>query len=171
MAGSNIYNKIKVRGVTVESGGFFLPGSDETIVEFSDPPSWENGDFFTVGEPTRVTVPPKLKGRYLAHAVVHWSEKMDGTFSTTFRDGSYFFSRIMKNGDTSNNPREARTTAAPIATASMTPQRILWETNLRVGDYLELEVCWHVSDPAARAEITGLKLEAWLTLRRLGKPA
>ena len=162
---------IKVRGITVENRVIYLPSSNETIVEFNDPPVWKNGDFFAVSEPTRVTVPPGLAGRYLAHAVVHWFEKMDGTFSPAFRDGSYFFTRIMKNGDTSDHPREARTTAAPIATASITSQSILWEASLEVGDYLELEVRWRVSDPAVRAEITGLKLEAWLTLRRLGKPA
>ena len=53
----------------------------------------------------------------------------------------------------------------------MTPQAILWETNLGVSDYLELKVRWYVSDPTLSSEITGLKLEAWLTLRRLGKPA
>ncbi len=167
----NLDKWIKVRGVTVENPYFLLPATGETIVQFSDPPVWEKGDFFAATAPNRVKVPSGLAGRYLAHAVVHWSLKNDGTFSKAFRDGSYFFSRIMKDGDPTLDPREARATTAPIATASMTSQRILWETNLIVGDFLELKVCWYVSDPALRVPENELKLEAGLTLRRLGKPA
>jgi hypothetical protein len=165
----NVDKWIKVRGAAVESPDFILPSSDETIVAFADPPEWQNGDFFNATSPTRVKVPAKLKGRYLAHAVVQWTDKTDLTFSKTFRDGCSFFSRIMKNGDTSDEPREARAVTAPIATASMTPQSILWETSLAKDDFLEVYVRWYVSDPAVRTEISALKLKVWLTLRRLGK--
>ena len=171
MSFPNIDKWIKVRGVTVENRYLPLPATGETIVEFSHPPVWEKGNFFASSEPTRVKVPPGLAGRYLAHVVVHWSLKTDGTFSSACREGSYFFSRIIKNGDASHDLQETRTTAAPIATASMTPQSILWETNLVVGNYLELKVSWCVSDPALRVPANELKLETWLTLRRLGKPA
>jgi hypothetical protein len=171
MSPVNIDKQIKVRGATVENTYVVLPATGETIVQFSDPPVWENGNFFTAGAPTRLKVPPDLAGRHIVHAVVHWYLKNDGTFTTAFRDGSYFLSRLMKNGDASHNPREARSTAAPVATASMTSQSILWETNLVAGDYCELKVCWYVSDPSLKVPDNDLRLETWLTLRRLGKPA
>ena len=162
---------IRIRGVTVENRTFHLPPEGMMVVSFPGPPLWKNGNFLNAGKPTRIKVPAGLSGRYLARATVHWFLLDDGTFSIQARDGSYFFSRLRLNGDTSHDPREARTTTAPIVQATITSQSILWETNLTSGNYLELEVKWHAMNQAARDAVSGLKLDAWLTLRRLGKPA
>ncbi len=171
MPPSGIDNWIKVRGVTLENRVLDLPNTEKMIVPFSSPPLWQNGNYFDPGQPTQVKVPPGRSGRYLARATVHWSPTDNSTFAIPFRDNSYFISRLRKNGDTSHDPREARTITAPVVQASIASQTALWETNLSTNNYLELEVCWQAANQNARDAINGLRLEAWLTLRRLGKPA
>lgn len=167
----NIDKWIRVRGATVENRTLHLPPTEEMIVDFSNPPLWQNGNFFNIAEPTRLKVPAGLSGRYFARATVHWSPDDDSTFTVPVRDNSYFFCRLRKNGNVSHDPREARTITAPVVQASITSQIVLWEATLSTGDYLDLDVRWQVMSQTARDNISGLRLEAWLTLRRLGKPS
>ncbi len=155
------------------TGPLHLPPTEEMIRRFlRSSTRGRTGNFFNIAEPTRLKVPSRALREVLSPAAtVHWSPDDDSTFTVPVRDNSYFFCRLRKNGNVSHDPREARTITAPVVQASITSQIVLWEATLSTGDYLDLDVRWQVMSQTARDNISGLRLEAWLTLRRLGKPS
>lgn len=155
------------KGVRLENRALTLPASKDLVIPFPNPPTWHDGGYINTANPTRVTVPTGLDGPHFVRAEVHWALNTGNSFSTAFRDGTCFVSKIILNGNASANPLDSLSVAAPVATGYTTQQSIIWEPDLAAGDFLELHVAWH--DAVAQAGIlpSQLMIEAWLTVRRL----
>jgi hypothetical protein len=153
------------RGVKLESGDKPLPSTSPFVVPFQDPPLWHTGGYFNPASPTRVTVQPGSEGRYHVIAAVHWSFMFPQPFDENFRKSSCFVSWIERNGSTSTSPRDATAVDAPVVHGQVTTQLIVVETDLSANDFLELKVLWR--DQGAGVPPSQIKLEAWLTVRRL----
>lgn len=143
---------------------------------FSTSARWDSDGFYSVSEPTRITIPARLEGRYLASALVMWSRGGANPFTIGQRDGDgtispagYFSAVIMANGSTPS-PRQNLSVAAVVPTAIRTTQAVSWEADLDAGDYLEIELCQHVLgiDPNIPSPSDTLIAEVDFTLRRLG---
>jgi hypothetical protein len=152
-----------------------LPIKDQPL-DLAGTEIWNRDGFFSSGNKTRVTVPMGYGGVYSIHAVVHWGIGGGKTFFPDIRDGSYFISKIAKNGSVSGDLREARSSDAPTIPATITRQDVLWEAELAENDSIEVLVTCEVFDTAIMNLCDGLygvgwgfNLEHWFTIRRLGK--
>ncbi len=155
------------KGVKLEHRGLPLPNSKELVIPFPNPPLWHDGGYLDPAFPTRVTVPAGLDGPHFVHAEVQWSLNTGNSFTTGFRDGTSFVFQIILNGNAATSPSDSRTADAPVATAYTTHQTIVWESDLNSGDTIELHAAWHDSVTQPGILPTQLRIEAWLTVRRL----
>lgn len=155
------------KGVKLENRVIILPDSKELVVPFPNEPLWHTGGYISPGHPTRVKIPAGFEGRYHVLAAVEWALRTDTPFTIPIRDGSSFVSQIIVNGDAANSPSDPRTVDAPVSTGHSTTQTIVWETKLTADDFLELHVAWHDSEMPYDMPANQLKIEAWLTVRKL----
>jgi hypothetical protein len=147
------------------------------LLDFNAPARWDSDGFFDVTQPTRITIPTDLGGRYVAHATVMWyfiAGPPFDMFTLAHRDSpnnkfGYFTAEITVNGDRPD-PRENLCTDAVIPGTVRNAQNVLWETNLDAEDYLELYLCQTVlgNDPSILPENEDLRVEVNFKLRRLG---
>lgn len=166
----------KIRGVSIYGSQQWptTPPPRVLSLDFGPAARWDSDTFYSSAEPSRITIPNNLAGRYRAQAMIMWSRGAGGTFTVIQRDGNgpnsgYFSAAIVANGSTPS-PRENLSVAAVVANATRTTHSLVWETDLASGDYLELSVVQNVIgvDTSLPPHSDVLTVEANITVTRLG---
>lgn len=108
---------------------------NETTTATFDGPQWDSDGYFDADQPTRLTVPTALRGRYFIQVAIRWLNDADVT------PDSYYHAFLSVNGSSHPAGNDARSTANDTeAGATGTTQHFTFETNLGDGDYVELHV-------------------------------
>ena len=130
---------------------------------------FSKGNYFDIAEPTRMKIPNNRGGRYFIHAELQWEPKM-GTevFSDVQSTGGFFGAYIVRNGVTPTSTREAQSTAAVIAGSTLVTHNVILETHLAGGHFVELFAFQRVTGIDPNVEPFPIKVNATLTVRRLG---
>jgi hypothetical protein len=133
---------------------------------------WQAGNYFDIAEPTRIKIPNNRGGRYFIHAELQWEPKI-GTehFSDVQSTGGFVGAYIVRNGVTPTSTREAQSTAAVIAGSTLVTHNVILETQLGGGDFVELFAFQRVTGIDPIVEPFPIKVNATLTVRRLGSSA
>ena len=172
MAPPNWFQKwIKVHGAEIKGAASLQPNTNAfTAVTFNHPPVWQSDTFFSAGDPSRITVPAKLNGRYFVRATIRW-ERFDGKdFQIPDRNKSCFLAYFTKNGDNlADHLEDTHMSAAPVVKATKTVMNLLWEGNLVEGDLLKLFV-FHNGTILDDNQPVSVNVNVWLSVRRLGPP-
>jgi hypothetical protein len=116
--------------------------------------------FHDESNPSRLTVPEGLGGKYYVHAEVRWLKWDSQTeWDLADRDAGMFYSNLRING-MGGLIESSRATSSAVPFATGTTQHCTGEIDLNSGDYVELYVYQNVVDQA--------QVNAWLTLRKVG---
>lgn len=127
----------KARGAKVALGGMEVPVSSSACVSFTNI-EWDSDGFFQPAEPTRLTVPPGLGGRYLIQVATRWLDHREPESEEPLPD-SYYYAFVMKNGSGHPAGNDARSTANNVeGEATGSTQHFMYETDLAEGDFVEL---------------------------------
>jgi hypothetical protein len=157
---------LRVRGIKLTGSALFTDQSHQ-VIEFSDPPMWASDPYFDSVNPSSITVPDGLGGKYFLHATLKWTHAMDEEFSEVESNKGYFYAHFehKRNGN-SETLLDTRHTAAPVAEAALTTKVIVWEGDLDDGDSLELRVFDYVVGVDPEAPYSNM-LNVYVCLRRL----
>jgi len=118
-------------------GGMDVPKDERTPVPFSNI-EWDSVGFFEPSEPTRLTVPTGLGGRYLVQASTRWLDHRQSSNEEAPPD-SHYYAFMMHNGSGYPAGNDARCTANNVeGGATGTTQHFMYETDLAAGDFVEL---------------------------------
>jgi len=151
-------------GAEVIAGTIPVPASSPaSTVPFQDE-AWDTDDYIDEGEPTRLTVPAGLGGRYFVQVVVRWHNPEEfhpiPPNIGELKD-SYFYAFVSMNGSLDAVGATARSTAAKVGNgASTTTQHFTFDMSLSDGDFIEVRLWQDFLDP--------VRADAFLTLRRVG---
>lgn len=127
----------RVCEVKLARGGLDVPKDVSTPVPFSNV-EWDSVGFFESSEPTRLTIPAGLGGRYLIQTATRWLDHRDFPGEEPPPD-SYFYAFVMHNGSGHPAGNDARCTANNVeGGATGTTQHFTYETELVAGDFVEL---------------------------------
>lgn len=127
----------RVCEVKLARGGMEVPKDVSTPVPFSNI-EWDSVGFFEPSEPTRLTVPAGLGGRYLIQAATRWLDHREPLGEGSLPD-SHYYAFMMCNGSGHPAGNDARCTANNVeGGATGTTQHFMYETELVAGDFVEL---------------------------------
>lgn len=127
----------RVCEVKLSRGGMDVPINESTPVPFSNI-EWDSVGFFEPSEPTRLTVPAGLSGRYLIQAATRWVDHQEPLDPDPTPD-SYYYAFMMHNGSGHPAGNDARCTTNNVeGGATGTTQHFMYETELAEGDFVEL---------------------------------
>ena len=157
---------LRVRGIKIAGSALFTNQSHQ-VIEFLDPPIWASDPYFDSANPSSITVPDGLGGRYFLHATLKWTHAMDEDFTEVESNKGYFYAHFEhKHNDNNDTLPDTRHTVAPVAEAALTTKIIVWEGDLDSGDILELRAFDYAVgvDPASPGSN---KLNVYVCLHRL----
>ena len=103
---------------------------------------WDSGGFFDAAQPTRLTVPPGLAGRYRIDVAIRWMHDGSSQPGYTPPADGFFYAFIARDGQPAAFSEDARATANMVVAASSTSQHFGCETHLSAGQFVEL-ILWH----------------------------
>lgn len=122
---------------------------------------WDSDGYFSGSEPSRLTVPAGLGGRYFVQVAVRWRNPDSPPLPPPAPEEAHYYTYLSLNGSQGPAGSDARATANTIKGVGFsTTQHFTFETNLSAGDYLEVRV-WQDFEPSRWAEIT-------FQMRRIG---
>lgn len=128
----------RVCNVKLGRGGMEVPKEVKTPVSFSNI-EWDSVGFFQPSEPTRLTVPAGLGGRYLIQVATRWLDHRDPLLGKEPQPDSYYYAFVMRNGSGHPAGNDARCTANNVeGEATGTTQHFMYETGLAEGEFVEL---------------------------------
>lgn len=154
----------ELHGAEVFAGAVPVPANPPTFVVPFQNEDWDTDDYFDGGEPTRLTVPAGLGGRYFAQVAVRWynPEEFDPPPPNIgdLKD-SYFYAFVSMNGNPHAVGNDARSTAAKVGHgATGTTQHFTFDMSLNDSDFIEVRLWQDFLDP--------VRADVFLTLRRVG---
>ena len=143
---------------------------DHIVVEFSGPPIWASDSFYDPANPSAITVPPELGGRYFLHATLKWTLASHADFTEVQSNLGHFYALFehKKNGNSIELLSTFNATA-PVPRAALTTQVIVWEGDLDSGDSLELHAFEYASRVDTETSYSPILLDAYVCVRRLGE--
>jgi hypothetical protein len=151
-----------LHGAKVLSGGIPISTKQKTAVPFQSV-DWDPDGYFDSGEPTRLTVPEGLGGRYFVQAAVRWLNP-ELSFAPPDLDDindAYYYAYVSKNGIDGALGLEAHSTTEKVGFgATGTTHHFTFDIALSADEFIELWLFQEFFDPV-RADMA-------LTLRRLG---
>ena len=161
---------IRVHGADLRGDELIVPGTaDFTEVKFKHPPEWQSDPFLDPADPTKITIPRKLAGRYYVRVTIRWERSDNNEFQIADRDGSCFFTYVTKNGDTDAYAlQDTRVSAAPVVMSTKTFLHVLWEGNLKRDDFLKVFICHWGTILGANDIPISVMANVWMIVRRLG---
>jgi len=151
-----------LHGAKVITGGIPVPTNQDTLIPFQNV-EWGPDGYFDSGEPTRLSVPEGLGGRYFVQVAVRWLNPEQGIGAPDPEDinDSYYYALVCKNGGNDAILLDARATAEKVGFgATGTTQHFTFDISLDDGDFIELMLWQEFFDP--------VRVDAAFTLRRLG---
>ena len=160
-----------LRGCSVKlTGSVLFTNVDHMVVEFSNPPIWASDSFYDPANPSAITVPPTLGGRYFLHATLTWTRTSHADFTEVQSNLGHFYA-LFKHQENGNSKELLDTfnTTAPVPRANLTTQVIVWEGDLNSGDSLELHAFEYVSGVDSETSYSSILLDAYVCVRRLGE--
>jgi len=100
-----------LHSVKVTAGMYPVPADQKTPIPFQHV-DWDSDAYFDDGEPTRLTVPTGLGGRYFVKVAVRWlnPEEAPGPPNMVIKD-SYYYAFVSSNGSEHAVVTAARATA------------------------------------------------------------
>lgn len=163
---------IRVHGADLRADELIMTGPPAvTEAKFKHPPDWQSDPFLDPADPTKISIPPKLLGRYYLRVTIRWERSDNNEFQIADRDGGYFFTYVTKNGDTDEyRLQDTRISAAAVVMSTKTFIHVLWEGNLRRGDYLKLFIGRSGTILGPTDIPISVMANIWTVLRRLGPP-
>ena len=138
-----------------------VPADEKTAIPFQHV-DWDSDEYFDDQEPTRLTVPQGLEGRYFIQVAIRWhnTEEAPGPPDVEIRD-SHHYAFVSLNGSENAVCTNARSTANKVGYgATGTTQHFTFDQNLRDGDFVEVRLWQDFFDP--------VRADVFLELRRVG---
>jgi hypothetical protein len=150
-----------LHSVKVTAGMHPVPADQKTPIPFQNA-DWDSDDYFDDQEPTRLTVPTGLGGRYFVQVAIRWhnTEEAPGPPDPVIRD-SFYYAFVSSNGSENAVLTAARSTANKVGHgATGTTQHFTFDLDLDDGDYLEVRLWQDFYDP--------VRADVFFELRRVG---
>jgi len=138
-----------------------VPADQKTPIPFQHV-DWDSDGYFDDQEPTRLTVPTGLSGRYFVKVAIRWhnTEEAPGPPDPVIRD-SFYYAFVSSNGSENAVVTAARATANKVGHgATGTTQHFTFDLDLDDGDYLEVRLWQDFYDP--------VRADVFFELRRVG---
>jgi hypothetical protein len=151
----------QLHSAKVAAGSHPVPADEKSVVTFQHV-DWDSDEYFDDGEPTRLTVPTGLGGRYFVKVAVRWlnTEEAPGPPNMVIRD-SYHYVFVSSNGSENAVVTAARSTANKVGHgATGTTQHFTFDLDLDDGDFLEVRLWQDFYDP--------VRADVFFELRRVG---
>jgi hypothetical protein len=150
-----------LHGAKVVAGSHPVPADEKTAIPFQQV-DWDSDEYFDEGEPTRLTVPAGLGGRYFIQVAIRWhnTEQAPGPPNVVIRP-SYYYAFVSLNGGEHAVVTNARSTANKVGNdATTTTQHFTFDLDLSEGDFIEARLWQGFYDP--------VRADVFLELRRVG---
>jgi hypothetical protein len=152
--------RVRVHGVDLQADASPMPDPNATTtLSFQSPAKWDSDGFFNPAQPSRVTIPSGLRGRYSVRLTIRWSLAL-GAFTINDRDNGFFYAELATDADPDGRFQETRISVAPVANSTKTVLQVCWDGLLAPGNHIGANVQYDLPRPAM--------LNAWLTMHRLG---
>jgi hypothetical protein len=153
----------ELHGAEVFSGQFPVPANEKATFVFTNV-DWDTDNYFDPANPTRLTVPDGLGGRYFVQVAIRWynpDQVMPPPPDDIEVKDSFFYTYVSKNGTPHAVGNDARSTVNMVAHgATGTTQHFTFDMSLDGGEFIEVNFWQDFFDP--------VRNDAFLTLRRLG---